>query len=288
MTHSIQIVGVVGAGTMGAGIAQLAAQNGFDVVLIDAKDEFVQRGMDRIKSDLEKSVQRERISADDRDATIRRIFGSTDYSALASCHLVIEAVPETLAIKEPVLTAISDAVESDCIIASNTSSLSISDLATYITDRERMVGMHFFNPVTRMALVEVISGNATSDKVLDTVTTVAESLGKTPVRSADKAGFIVNRILIPMVNEAIQALQDEVASAEDIDTAMKLGAAHPMGPLSLADLIGLDVVLEIMRVLENAFGKKYAPAELLIEKVDQGTLGRKSGRGFFNYEDQAS
>lgn len=284
MTHSIKIIGVVGAGTMGAGIAQLAAQSGYDVVLIDAKDEFIQRGIDRIKNDLEKAVQREKLSAEDRDATISRIYGTTEYPALSSCHVVIEAVPETLAIKEPVLTAISDAVHADCIIASNTSSLSISDLATFITDPERMVGMHFFNPVPRMALVEVISGNKTSDKVLDAVTSLAESLGKTPVRSADKAGFIVNRVLIPMVNEAILALQDGVATAEDIDTAMKLGAAHPMGPLSLADMIGLDVVLEIMRVLEHAFGEKYAPADLLVERVESGFLGRKSGHGFFPYE----
>ena len=284
MTDSVKIIGVVGAGTMGAGIAQLAAQHGYDVVLIDAKDEFIQRGIDRIKSDLEKAVQREKLSAEDRDETIRRIYGTTEYAALSSCHLVIEAVPETLAIKEPVLTAISNAVHADCIIASNTSSISISDLATYITDRERMVGMHFFNPVSHMKLVEVISGHTTSVKVLEIVTAVAESLGKTPVRSADKAGFIVNRVLIPMVNEAIQTLQDGVASAEDIDTAMKLGAAHPMGPLALADMIGLDVVLEIMRVLEKAFGEKYAPAELLVERVDSGHLGRKTGRGFFPYE----
>lgn len=284
MTDSVKIIGVVGAGTMGAGIAQLAAQHGYDVVLIDAKDEFIQRGLDRIKSDLDKAVQREKISTEDRDATIQRIYGTTEYAALSSCHLVIEAVPETLAIKEPVLTAISNAVHADCIIASNTSSLSISDLATYITDRERMVGMHFFNPVSQMKLVEIIAGHATSDKVLDQVTSVAESLGKTPVRSADKAGFIVNRVLIPMVNEAIQTLQDGVASAEDIDIAMKLGAAHPMGPLALADMIGLDVVLEIMRVLENAFGEKYAPAGLLVERVESGHFGRKSGQGFFPYE----
>lgn len=284
MTHSIEIIGVVGAGTMGAGIAQLAAQNGFNVVLIDAKDEFIQRGIDRIKSNLDREVDRQNLTSEDRDASIQRIYGTTEYSALESCQLVIEAVPETLAIKEPVLTSISKWVKSDCIIASNTSSLSISDLATYITDRERMVGMHFFNPVPRMALVEVIAGHGTSEGVLNTVTAVARKLGKTPVRSADRAGFIVNRILIPMVNEAILTLQDDVASAEDIDIAMKLGAGHPMGPLALADMIGLDVVLEIMRVLENAFGEKYAPANLLVEKVDSGQLGRKSGNGFFSYE----
>ena len=284
MTHSVKIIGVVGAGTMGAGIAQVAAQSGYDVVLVDAEDAFIQRGMDRIGSDLEKAIQRRKLTAEDKNTITARIHGTTEYAALSSCQLVIEAVPETLAIKEPVLSAISDMVQPDCIIASNTSSQSISDLSTFIQNPERMVGMHFFNPVNRMALVEVVAGSRTDDQILATVTAVAESMGKTPVRSEDKAGFIVNRVLIPMVNEAIQALQDGVASAEDIDTAMKLGAAHPMGPLSLADLIGLDVVLEIMRVLERAFGEKYTPADLLIERVESGFLGRKSGYGFFSYE----
>lgn len=286
MTHSVNIVGVVGAGTMGAGIAQVAAQGGYEVVLIDAKEEFVQRGLDRINNELEKAVQRGKLSSEDHKVTIERVYGTTEYAALSSCQLVIEAVPETLAIKEPVLTAISKAVSSDCIIASNTSSLSISDMATFVSNGERMIGMHFFNPVPRMSLVEVVVGNRTSNHAIETVTAVAESLGKSPIRSADKAGFIVNRVLIPMINEAIQALQDEVASAEDIDTAMMLGAAHPMGPLALADMIGLDVVLEIMRVLENAFGEKYAPADLLVERVESGYLGRKSGHGFFPYEEK--
>lgn len=283
MTHSIKTLGVVGAGTMGSGIAQVAAQHGYDVVLIDAKDEFVQRGIDRIEADLQKLVQREKLTADDRDAMIERITGSTNYLSLGACQLVIEAVPETLAIKQPVLSAISEAVNEQCIIASNTSSLSISDLATFIVNPERMIGMHFFNPVSRMALVEVVAGNNTSEDVENTVISVAETLGKSPVRSEDKAGFIVNRILIPMINEAIQALHEGVATAEDIDTAMKLGAAHPMGPLALADLIGLDVVLDIMRVLEDAFGEKYAPSDLLVQRVESGFLGRKSGQGFFAY-----
>ena len=284
MTNSVKTIGVVGAGTMGAGIAQIAAQSGYTVVLVDAKDEFVQRGIARITSDLDKAVERDRMNAADRDATIGRLLGTSDYSALSHCQLVIEAVPETLAIKEPVLTAISDAVDSDCIIASNTSSLSIGDLATFVTNPGRMIGMHFFNPVPRMALIEIVASQSTSEGVIDTVKAVAESLGKTSVRSADSAGFIVNRVLIPMINEAIQALQDEVATAEEIDTAMKLGAAHPMGPLALADLVGLDVVLDIMRVLEDAFGRKYSPADLLVESVQAGRLGRKTGRGFYSYE----
>lgn len=284
MTKSISTIGVIGAGAMGSGIATVAAISGFSVVLIDATDAFVQRGMIRIQSDLDKSVARAALTSDERDAALARIQAGIDYAALADCQIVIEAVPETLAIKRPVLTAISAVVSADCIIASNTSSLSIGDLSTFVSNPERMVGMHFFNPVSRMALVEVVAGYNTADSATEAVLSLATALGKSPVRSEDKAGFIVNRILIPMINEAIQALQDGVASAADIDTAMKLGAGHPMGPLALADLIGLDVVLDIMRVLEDAFGEKYSPAPLLVEHVGAGVLGRKSGRGFFSYE----
>ncbi len=284
MTEQVSTIGVVGAGTMGAGIALTAARSGHEVQLIDAEDRFVQRGLDRITADLDKAVGRGNLTEEDRDATLTRITGSTDYAQLAGCDLVIEAVPETLAIKEPVLAAISAAVEESCVIASNTSSLSIHDLSTFIINPARMIGMHFFNPVPRMELVEVIAADTTSDEVVTIVTDVARRMGKSPVLSADKPGFIVNRVLIPMVNEAILALQEDVGSAADIDTAMKLGAAHPMGPLSLADLIGLDVVLDIMRVMEAAYGEKYAPAQLLVDMVEAGRLGRKSGHGFFPYE----
>lgn len=284
MTLDVTTIGVVGAGTMGAGIAQAAAHSGFDVQLIDAEDQFVQRGLDRITADLDKSVSREKMTESERDATLARITGTTDYAQLEDCDLVIEAVPETLAIKEPVLNAISENVSENCVIASNTSSLSIHDLSTFVANPERVIGMHFFNPVARMELVEIVAGNNTNESAIATTETVAAKMGKQSVRSADRSGFIVNRILIPMINEAILALEDDVATAEDIDTALKLGASHPMGPLSLADLIGLDVVLDILRVLEDAFGAKYTPAELLIEKVDHGELGRKSGKGFFSYE----
>lgn len=284
MTHPVKTIGVVGAGTMGAGIAQVAAQSGYDVVLIDANDEFIQRGLDRITADLNRGIERQKVSEEERDKALGRIQAGTDYAALSACQLVIEAVPETFTIKEPVLLGIAKSIGDRCIVASNTSSLSITDLSTFIPEPSRMVGMHFFNPVQRMALVEVVAGAQTSDEVIDIVTQVAESMGKTTVQSADKPGFIVNRILIPMINEAFQTLQNEVASAEDIDTAMKLGAAHPMGPLSLADLIGIDVVLDIMRVLEKAFGPNYAPADLLVDYVASGRLGRKSGRGVFTYD----
>lgn len=284
MTVQVSTIGVVGAGTMGSGIALVAARSGFEVQLIDAEDQFVQRGLDRITAELDKAVGRGNLAEADRDATLTRITGSTDYAQLAGCDLVIEAVPETLAIKQPVLAAISAAVDETCIVASNTSSLSIHDLSTFIASPERMIGMHFFNPVPRMELVEIIAADGTSEATVDAVKHVARTMGKTPVRSADRPGFIVNRVLIPMINEAILTLQDGIASAEDIDIAMELGAAHPMGPLSLADLIGLDVVLDIMRVLEDAFGDKFAPAQLLVDMVEAGRLGRKSGDGFFSYK----
>ncbi|MCA9834663.1 MAG: 3-hydroxybutyryl-CoA dehydrogenase [Thermomicrobiales bacterium] len=282
---SITTIGIVGAGTMGAGIAQTAAASGYTVILIDAREEFVQRGLSRIENDLDAGIVRGKITLEQRDATLAAISGGTDYAALASCQLVIEAVPETLEIKQLVLRAISRAVTPETIIASNTSSLSIGTLAGFVDQPGRLIGMHFFNPVPRMALVEVVAGDQTDPLVVDAVVGVAESMGKTAVRSADKPGFIVNRILIPMINEAARALADNVASATDIDIAMKLGAGHPMGPLALADLIGIDVVLDIMRVLHSELGDTYAPAVILEEMVVAGTLGKKTGRGFFSYEE---
>lgn len=284
MTTKITTIGVVGAGTMGAGIAQTASASGFNVRLIDAEMQYVDRGLARIQSDLDKGVERGKLTSADRDATLGRIDGGTDYAQLSDCQLVIEAVPETLAIKQPVLEAIAEVVDDNCIIASNTSSLSIRDLSTFVSHPDRVIGMHFFNPVPRMALVEVVSAENTSSDVVSQVVSVAEAMGKTPVHSADSSGFIVNRVLIPMINEAVLLLEENVASAEDIDTAMKLGAGHPMGPLALADLIGLDVVLSIMEVLYHDLGEKYAPAPKLRELVESGKLGRKSGSGFFNYE----
>lgn len=285
---TIDMIGIVGAGTMGAGIAQTAAASGFSVRLIDATEAFVERGLSRIRLDLDASVARGRMAAEQRDEIVARITGGTDYGLLAECHLVIEAVPETLAIKEPVLTGISEVVSADCVIATNTSSLSITTLAAYVSNPQRFIGLHFFNPVPRMALVEIVTGNDTNAEVASQVLQVAERMGKTAVHAADKPGFIVNRVLIPMINEAVRALDDHVASEADIDTAMKLGAGHPMGPLALADLIGIDVVLAIMRVLEQELGASYAPASGLIAMVDAGTLGKKTGRGFFTYEEVRS
>lgn len=282
---TISTIGIVGAGTMGAGIAQTAASNGFKVRVVDATDEFLQRGLDRIRKDLDVAVERGKQSAEQRDAVLSGITGSTDYSSLNDCNVVIEAVPETLVIKEEVLRSISQHVATDTIIASNTSSLSIATLAQFVENSTRLVGMHFFNPVPRMALVEVVASNNSSTMAIETVTSLAEAMGKTPVRSQDHPGFIVNRILIPMINEAIRTLDDGVASAEHIDTAMKLGAGHPMGPLALADLIGIDVVLAIMQVLESELGPTYSPAPRLQSMVEAKTLGKKSGEGFFTYEE---
>ncbi len=287
MNQDRHAVGVVGAGTMGAGIAQIFALAGYPVVLLDAEATFVDRGVERISTNLAKAVGRGTLSQADADAALDRIHGDVRYSALSDCAIVIEAVPESLAIKQPVLAGIAEQVADTAIIASNTSSLAIRDLATYVSTPERVIGMHFFNPVPQMALVEVVASDITSPDVVDTVIAYAEAVGKTPVRSDDQPGFIVNRVLIPMINEAVQALQDGVGSAEDIDRAMKLGAGQPMGPLSLADLIGNDVVLSIMDVLKVSLGEKYAPATLLQEMVTGGKLGRKSGRGFFEYEERA-
>lgn len=285
---TIDTIGIVGAGTMGAGIAQTAAASGYAVRLIDSQDTFVQRGLARIQADLDAGVARGRVTTEQRDTTLAAISGSTDYGVLADCQLVIEAVPETPAIKEPVFRGISDAVDSGCIIATNTSSLSVTTLAAFVAGPHRFVGLHFFNPVPRMALVEIVIGAETSSETTGQVLQVAESMGKTAVHAADTPGFIVNRVLIPMINEAVRALDDGVASAADIDTAMKLGAGHPMGPLALADLIGLDVVLDIMRVLEKELGAAYAPARGLVALVDAGVLGKKTGRGFFAYEEVRS
>lgn len=283
--ESMATIGVVGAGTMGSGIAQVAAQSGYNVVLLDMTDEFLDRGLGRITSDLDKLVQKERLSAANRDEILSRIEGTTDMDRLAICELVIEAVTEDRETKFEVFRKIADAVSDDTIIASNTSSLSITELANCVAHPERVVGMHFFNPVPRLKLVEVGAGRATSDETVATVIATAMQMGKVPVEVSDSPGFVANRLMIPMINEAVFALNEGVASAEDIDQVMKLGASHPMGPLELADLIGLDVVLSIMEALHFAFGDdKYRPAPMLRQMVSAGQLGRKSGNGFYQYQ----
>ena len=283
-TQEIARVGVVGAGTMGAGIAQVMAAAGLAVTLVDQAEDFVAKGLATITSGLDRQVAKGRLDAGERDAILGRIGTSTNTADLAGADLAIEVVPERFEIKRDVLRGIAQAVGAGAIIASNTSSISITALAALVERPERVIGMHFFNPVPVLALVEVIRGLQTSDETVAQTMALATRIGKTPVEVADAPGFVANRLLLPMINEAVFALAEGVASAGDIDTVMKLGAAHPMGPLALADLIGLDVCLGIMEVLQAQFGDdKYRPAPLLRQMVAAGRLGRKSGRGFHDY-----
>ncbi|MGM0915702.1 MAG: 3-hydroxybutyryl-CoA dehydrogenase [Pseudomonadota bacterium] len=280
---SEQAIGVVGAGTMGQGIAQVLVQSGFAVKLYDVADEQLQRASAAIDKGLGKLVAKEKLGEADKDAAMQRLDTSTALDALRDCEVIIEAAPEQPALKEKLFRDLSRLTH-DAILASNTSSLSLTRLAAVCERPERVVGMHFFNPVPVLKLVEVIRAEQTSDATVARIEALTEALGKTAVAIGDSPGFAVNRLLVPMINEAAFLLQEGVASAEDIDSAMKLGAAHPLGPLALADLIGLDVCLSIMEVLQEGFGDpKYRPCPLLKRMVDAGYLGRKSGRGFHVY-----
>jgi 3-hydroxybutyryl-CoA dehydrogenase len=282
--NSMASVGVIGAGTMGSGIAEVFAQAGYDVVLVDTSDEFLDRGLKRITSGLDKLVDRERLTSEKRDAILSRIEGSTDMERLSNCTMVVEAVPEDRELKAGIFKQVSEIVDPETILASNTSSLSITELGHCATNPERVIGMHFFNPVTKLDLVEVVPGRSTSDDTVAFTVALAMQLGKTPIVVSDTPGFVANRLLIPMINEAVFALNEGVASADDIDAVMRLGASHKMGPLELADMIGLDVVLNIMEAMHHSFGDdKYRPAPLLRQMVGGGQLGRKSGQGFYQY-----
>ena len=275
---------VLGAGTMGAGIVQAFAQKGFEVIVRDIKDEFVQRGIAGITKGLDKQVAKGKMTEEDKDAILSKISGTTDMNLAADCDLVVEAAVENMKIKQSIFAELDKICKPETVLASNTSSLSITEVAVATGRPDKVIGMHFFNPAPVMKLVEVIRGAATSDETFATVKALAEAIGKTPVEVKEAPGFVVNRILIPMINEAAFILQEGVATAEDIDTAMKLGANHPMGPLELGDLIGLDVCLAIMDVLYNETGdSKYRACTLLRKYVRAGWLGRKSGRGFHNY-----
>lgn len=278
-------IGVVGAGTMGCGIAQVASQSGYNVVLVDMSDKMLDSALTRITRELDRLVEKERLSSTNRDEILSRIEGTTDIGLVSNCELVIEAVTEAREVKTDVFKKIAEAVDNDTIIASNTSSLSITELSHCVSHPERVVGMHFFNPVTRLKLVEVVPGRLTSDDTVAVAVATAMQMGKTPVEVGDSPGFVANRLMIPMINEAVFTLNEGVASADDIDAVMQLGASHPMGPLALADLIGLDVCLSIMEALHHAFGDdKYRPAPLLRQMVSGGQLGRKSGSGFYSYD----
>ncbi|SHE38261.1 3-hydroxyacyl-CoA dehydrogenase [Modicisalibacter ilicicola DSM 19980] len=282
MSHSR--IGVVGAGTMGQGIAQVVATSGLEVRLYDVADGQLSRAREHIGQGLDKLVAKERLSGGERDEALERLDTTSKFEALGDCDIIIEAAPESAEIKERLFRDLGQ-LSRDAILASNTSSLSLTRLASVCERPERVVGMHFFNPVPVLKLVEVIRAEQTSDETVGKVEQLAEQMGKTAVPIADSPGFAVNRLLVPMINEAAFLVQENAATPEAIDQAMKLGAAHPMGPLALADLIGLDVCLSIMEVLQEGFGDpKYRPCPLLRRMVAAGYLGRKSGRGFHVYQ----
>jgi 3-hydroxybutyryl-CoA dehydrogenase len=282
--NTIKVVGVVGAGTMGNGIAHVFARSGFQVLLCEVEQRFLDRGLETIRKNLEREVAKGKLTAGEAEAALGKIQGILHGSDLGVCDFVIEAAPERFALKQELFWELDSVLKPDVILASNTSSISITRLAAQTQRPERVIGMHFFNPVPVMKLVEVIRGLETTDETFAQVKALAEALGKSPVEVHDAPGFVSNRVLMPLLNEAMFAVMEGVATPAAIDQVFQLGMAHPMGPLALADFIGLDVCLDIMRVLVEGLGDpKYRPCPLLVRMVDAGWLGRKSGRGFYQY-----
>ena len=281
---TLEKIGVIGAGTMGNGIAQACAVSALDVVMVDVSNDAVARGVAAVTGSLDRLQKKEKISAAEKESALKRIRGTTRYDDLAACDLVIEAATENEELKVKILKQVDGLARPGVVLATNTSSISITRLAAATSRPGKFLGMHFFNPVPMMSLVEVIRGHLTEDSTVDAVSAFAKALGKTPIVVRNSPGFVVNRILCPMLNEAILALQEGLASAEDIDNGMKLGCSHPIGPLALCDMVGLDVLLAVMEVFYRDFNDpKYRPALLLKEMVAAGHLGRKSGRGFYTY-----
>ena len=281
---AVSRIGVLGAGQMGAGIAQVASCSGYSVTMVDIDENAVERGMDSIRSSLQRIVSKGRMELKDSQAAMELITRSTNRSDLSECDLIVEAIPEILQLKLDTFSELDSICRKDSILATNTSSISIDAIAKATNRPDRVIGMHFMNPVPIMKLVEVINGSETLSEVTDEVISVAESMGKVALLCNDSPGFVSNRILCPMINEAILTLEEGVAEPDAIDGIMKLGMNHPIGPLALADLIGLDTVLHIMGVLHDGLGDdKYKPASLLVSMVGEGKLGRKSGKGFYDY-----
>ena len=281
---AVHSVGVVGSGQMGNGIAQVAACSGKEVIMVDIKEEFLERGVSTISKSLDKLASKGRITEEQASSALSRISTSVSMDALSECDLVVEAIPEIPELKFSTFSQLDSICKPEAILASNTSSISINEIASHTRRADRVIGMHFMNPVPIMKLVEVINGEETSAEVTSEVISASEEMGKIPLSCMDSPGFVSNRILMPMINEAILTLQEGVAEPEAIDGIMKLGMNHPIGPLALADLIGLDTVMHILNVLEEGMeDDKYAPADLLVDKVSKGELGRKSGTGFYHY-----
>jgi 3-hydroxybutyryl-CoA dehydrogenase len=280
----IKVVGVIGAGTMGNGIAHVFARGGFQVVLCEVEQRYLDRGLETIRKNLDREAGKSKITAEQAQAAFDQVRGTLQFQDLMICDFVIEAAPERFPIKQEIFSQLDMLLKPDVILASNTSSISITKLAAQTQRPEQVIGMHFFNPVPVMKLVELIRGLETSDETFARVRALAEKLGKSPVEVNDAPGFVSNRVLMPLLNEAMFAVMEGVAKPEAVDQVFQLGMAHPMGPLALADFIGLDVCLDIMRVMHDGLGDpKYRPCPLLLRMVDAGWLGRKSGRGFYQY-----